>query len=51
MVAWEVRDYRNGVRKCIEGEARAKLMEELVKKGLGLRDVEEFVSKAPCANF
>ena len=45
MTIKEDRDLRNAAKKCLAGELRSKLLEELLKKGLGLTEVEEFVSK------
>ena len=41
----EDRTYRSSVKKCIRGEARSRLLEDLVRKRLGLRSVEEFIIK------
>ena len=41
----EERAYRSSSKKCIKGEARSRLLEDLVKKKIGLHDVEEFVSR------
>ena len=45
MVIKEDRELRNAAQKCIEGEMRAVLLEGLVKKNLGLKEVEDFVEK------
>ena len=45
MTVREERELRNTAKKLIECESRTKLIKELVRKGLGLREVEEFVSK------
>ena len=39
------RELRNTAIKCIEGEMRVMLLEGLLKKNLGLNEVEDFVSK------
>ena len=39
----EERTYRSSYKKCIKGETRTRLLEDLTKKRLGLRDVEEFI--------
>ena len=41
----EDRELRNAAYKLIEGEMRVKLLEGLVKRNLGLCEVENFVSK------
>ena len=41
----EDRTYRSSIKKCIRGEARSRLLEDLVRKRLGLRSVEEFIIK------
>ena len=44
MTVREERELRNAAKKLMECESRTKLIKELIKKGLGLREVEEFVS-------
>ena len=39
----EERGYRKSMKRCTKGEARTRLFEELIKKKIGLREVEEFV--------
>ena len=41
----EERAYRRSNKKCTRGEARSRLLEELIAKKTGLREVEEFVIK------
>ena len=41
----EDRDLRNAAQKCIQGEMRVKLLEGLLRRNLGLKEVEDFVSK------
>ena len=43
MAIQEDRELRNTAIKCIEGEMRVKLLKELLKRGIGLREVEDFV--------
>ena len=45
MVTSEDRELRNAAQKCIEGEMRVMLLEGLLKKGLGLKEIEDFVSR------
>ena len=45
MTVREERELRNTAKKLMECESRTKLIKELIRKGLGLREVEEFVSK------
>ena len=45
MVKLEDRELRNTARKCVESEMRTMLITELLKKGLGFKEVEEFVQK------
>ena len=45
MTVREERELRNTTKKLIECESRTKLIKELVRKGLGLRETEEFVSR------
>ena len=45
MVILEDRELRNTAKKCTEREMRVKLIEELVKKKLGFKEVEDFVLK------
>ena len=44
MTAGEDRELRDAAKKCIEGEFRVKLLEKLLEKGIGLREIEEFVA-------
>ena len=39
----EERTYRSSYKKCVRGETRTRLLEDLLKKKLGLREVEEFI--------
>ena len=39
----EERTYRNSNKRCIRGEATSRLLEDLTKKRIGLRSVEEFI--------
>ena len=39
----EERTYRNSNKKCIKGEYRTRLLEDLLKRRLGLKEVEEFI--------
>ena len=39
----EERTYRSSCKKCVKGEARTRLMEDLLKKKIGLKDVEEYI--------
>ena len=41
----EERAYRRSAKKCTRGEAKTRLLEDLLRKRLGLREVEEFVKK------
>ena len=41
----EERAYRNLYKKCVKGESTNRLLEELIKKRIGLKDVEEFVRR------
>ena len=41
----EERAYRSLYKKCVKGESTNRLLEELIKKRIGLRDVEEFVRR------
>ena len=41
----EERGYRKSAKRCTRGEARSRLIEDLIKKNIGLRDIEEFVKK------
>ena len=41
----EERAYRRSSKKCTRGEIRSRLLEDLIKKKIGLREVEEFVKK------
>ena len=45
MVIPEDRELRDAAKKCIEGEMRVMLITELLKKGLGFKEVEDFVAK------
>ena len=45
MTVKEERELRNTARKLVECESRTKLIKELIQKGIGLREVEEFVAK------
>ena len=45
MVIKEDRELRDAASKCAEGEQRVKLLKELLKKCVGLKEVEDFVSK------
>ena len=39
----EDRDLRDAVRRVMEGELRVRLISELLKRGLGFKEIEEFV--------
>ena len=39
----EERSYRSSNKKCVRGEARDRLLEELIRKKTGLKDVEELI--------
>ena len=39
----EERTYRNSNKRCIRGEATSRLLEDLTKKRIGLRSVEELI--------
>ena len=39
----EERIFRSSNKKCVMGEAKYRLLQDLVKKKTGLREVEEFV--------
>ena len=41
----EERAYRSSNKKCIKGEARNILLEGLIRKKIGLQQVEEYVLK------
>ena len=41
----EERAYRSSNKKCIKGEARYRLLEGLIRKKIGLQEVEEYVLK------
>ena len=41
----EERTYRNAIKKCIRGEATNRLLNDLIKKKIGLRSFEEFILK------
>ena len=41
----EERIYRSSIKKCMRGEAKSRLLEDLMRKRLGLRSVEEFILK------
>ena len=41
----EDRELRDVARRCIEEEMRVKLLSELVRRDVGLKEVEEFVKK------
>ena len=45
MVNMEARELRDAAYKCVESEMRVKLLEGLVRKNLGLKEVEDFVRK------
>ena len=45
MVATEERELRDTAKMCAEEEMRVKLLSELVKRGIGLKEVEDFVRK------
>ena len=45
MVIMEDRELRDAAKKCVEGEMRVVLIEELLKKGLGFKEIEDFVSR------
>ena len=45
MAAREARELRNLSKRCAESEARTKLLKNLVTKGLGLKEVEDFVTR------
>ena len=45
MVILEDRELRNAAKKCIESEMRVMLISELLKKGLGFKEVEDFVTR------
>ena len=45
MAVMEDREFRNAAKKCVEGEMRVLLISELLKKSLGFKEVEDFVSK------
>ena len=45
LVAMEDRELRDVARMCIEEEMRVKLLSELVRRDVGLKEVEEFVKK------
>ena len=37
--------YRTLAKKCTEVEERGRLLENLKKRGVGLREIEEFITK------
>ena len=39
----EERTYRSSCKKCVRGEAKARLLEGLLEMKLGVRDIEEFI--------
>ena len=41
--SWEERGYRKSMKKVTKGEARSRLFEALIKKKIGLREIEDFV--------
>ena len=41
----EDRTLRKSSKKCVKGESKTRLLEALVKKKTGLREVEEFVRR------
>ena len=41
----EERAYRRSTKKCTRGEMKTRLMEELIRRKIGLRDTEELVKK------
>ena len=43
MSALEIRSLRNTTTRMIKSEERGKLLRELIKSGVGLREIEEFV--------
>ena len=43
MSALEIRELRNTAAKMIKSEERGKLLRELIKSGIGVREIEEFV--------
>ena len=43
MAILEDRELRNAANKCIEGEMRVRLLKELLARGIGLKEVEDFV--------
>ena len=45
MAAWEVRKYRNTSYKLVKIEERSKMMERLIARKVGFREIEEFVRK------
>ena len=45
LVDMEDRELRDAARRCIEEEMRVKLLSELVRRDVGLKEVEEFVKK------
>ena len=44
-VSREERAYRTACKKCIKGESKTRLLEDLVRRRLGLREVEEFIKR------
>ena len=45
MAIKEDRELRDAASKCAEGEMRVKLLKELLKRGIGLKEVEDFVRR------
>ena len=43
MAIAEDRELRNAANKCAEGEMRVKLLKELLRNCVGLKEVEDFV--------
>ena len=39
----EERMYRSSCKKCVRGEATTRLLEDLIRKRIGLKDIEEFI--------
>ena len=42
MAIAEDRELRNAANKCAEGEMRVKLLKELLRKCVGLKEIEDF---------
>ena len=43
MTVREVRTLRSLNKKCVAAEARSRLLEKLLSKGVGLKEMEEFI--------